>query len=767
MLYVFLVDTGTMMTYDMNLALENVSVLKEVITRAMHVPPEKQVLLISGGEALDDNLRVCQYSAGTDTNPIFLFSKSTIEGQIPPSPSIDCASDTDLKEQVEGTLNMPASYNTVVARAQLAQQFHEHSREQTRVCQQLVHDQHLQQQGWAAVVANLEDIVAAFKNRFENFEQAFNEFLKGRDEKADILKNFEEDLKLLSRIPVLPALLGKEPKRIEEGEKSAFGEVKLQEIENGLEFDGSAPMSLLDWISAKDTQNNVQEIAQMGSKGLQQITDGMLNSLATEVNSVIREADRPQMKEIRGLGERLFGLEQLMHDATKLVQEQNNFAQALLQNQNRAGKVNDPSIFPDLCTSHRKNLMHMLKNHERVQDIKRRCIKAKEELSENLHVRLKWIMYIEKKLYELDNKLTMTHESLRRLTGVFQVIDQIHRAPRVYVRAIREVARRHAFSQAFVEWATALSAETGEVWEREVTTRRQFIQQFSSHFLASLFPGMDDLPPEFATQPPDKFDDNLPRLTRENIEQLRAVLPELASLLVVGEVVAVPPLLQAALRSQLTNSHTPCSGTFVKEGSGDVYASAVTTANSVTPRNTPDRDSDLRSQQLRPSSLTREHHESETDTEEFEKVGCSGGSDGTFSPMEVMPDARSSMKTKQHFSSQASDSKHIKLDGGPELYMHSESTNDDNRSQGNVVTAMSPQDPLQSPESLVTSQEFVTAEFYIDESMPSSYTESNATSGTTASSSRHMPPLVKTHHVITAELQKQLEDKNCAIVSLQ
>lgn len=73
------------------------SVLKEVIQRAMKVPAEKQVLLISGGEALDPKLRVCQYSAGTDTNPIFLFSKSTIEGQTPPSPSIDYSSDTDLK----------------------------------------------------------------------------------------------------------------------------------------------------------------------------------------------------------------------------------------------------------------------------------------------------------------------------------------------------------------------------------------------------------------------------------------------------------------------------------------------------------------------------------------------------------------------------------------------------------------------------------------------------------------------------------------------
>lgn len=53
----------------------------------------------------------------------------------------------------------------------------------------------------------------------------------------------------------------------------------------------------------------------------------MLTQLAGEVNSVVREADRPEMKEIKGLGERLFGLEQLMHEANKIVQEQNNFAQ--------------------------------------------------------------------------------------------------------------------------------------------------------------------------------------------------------------------------------------------------------------------------------------------------------------------------------------------------------------------------------------------------------------------------------------------------------
>ena len=57
------------------------------------------------------------------------------------------------------------------------------------------------------------------------------------------------------------------------------------------------------------------------------MNDAILTQLATEVASVCREVDRPQMKEIKGLEERLFGLEQLMHEANKLVQEQSNFAQ--------------------------------------------------------------------------------------------------------------------------------------------------------------------------------------------------------------------------------------------------------------------------------------------------------------------------------------------------------------------------------------------------------------------------------------------------------
>ena len=59
MLYIFRVDTGSMLTLDMGLALETVAHLKVAVETSCAIPQEKQVLLISGN--YDDN----DYSTST------------------------------------------------------------------------------------------------------------------------------------------------------------------------------------------------------------------------------------------------------------------------------------------------------------------------------------------------------------------------------------------------------------------------------------------------------------------------------------------------------------------------------------------------------------------------------------------------------------------------------------------------------------------------------------------------------------------------------
>lgn len=104
---------------------------------------------------------------------------------------IFCLPDVDLQTQIDASLAMPATYQTLCARAHLAQQCCGLAREQTRICEKLVHDQHLQQQGWAAVVANLEDITLMFQTRAEQFQQAFVLYLAERQRHTELLDKYD------------------------------------------------------------------------------------------------------------------------------------------------------------------------------------------------------------------------------------------------------------------------------------------------------------------------------------------------------------------------------------------------------------------------------------------------------------------------------------------------------------------------------------------------------------------------------------------------
>ncbi|XP_033189926.2 autophagy-related 17 isoform X2 [Bombus vancouverensis nearcticus] len=592
MLYIFHVDTGTTITFDIKLALQTVSQLKEAIERECGVVSAHQVLLMSGGESLEPNARVCSYSAGTDTNPIYLFSKAAIESHHPPTPSIDYGSDVDLQNQIDASLTMPATYQTLIARAQLAQQCCGLAREQTRICERLVHDQHLQQQGWAAVVANLEDITQMFESRADVLQQSFSVYLSERQQHMELLQNFNADLGTLAQIPILPALRAQ-----------AEGLLSPDDQPNQSEKDSDGReevLSLLRWISAKDNQSSLEQVAEQCSRGLEQFDERVMEALKTEVNAAIDNANKQDMKEIKGLGERLFALEQLMAQTKKLVHEQGELAQGFLQNQSRANNLGDASVLPDLCTSHRRQLLVMLQNHNKLRDIRRRCTKAKEELSVNIYHRLKWIMYVENKMMEVDGKLVMYHESLKRLRRHLEVLQQIHLAPHMYMNAVAEVVRRRTFSQAFLVWASNLACQLLTVHSEELARRREFQSKFDGHFLNTLFPGLEDTPPPFATQAPSVFDNGLPKLTAEDMESLRSQLPELA-------LTISSPDLNSITQFFLSKSLTEASTDGNKEKDSTSMRVDVATKEQERTR--------------APMLFDRGGFESETDTEEFEKIG--------------------------------------------------------------------------------------------------------------------------------------------------
>lgn len=119
MMFVFHVDQGRMLTFKMQCMFEDIRQLKEVIERNHAIPARSIVLLVSGGELLQDDSRACHYATGTDTNPIYMFCKTVGESPLL-SPGPIKETEVDLEGLVRKSLELPASITTIGARAQLA-----------------------------------------------------------------------------------------------------------------------------------------------------------------------------------------------------------------------------------------------------------------------------------------------------------------------------------------------------------------------------------------------------------------------------------------------------------------------------------------------------------------------------------------------------------------------------------------------------------------------------------------------------------------------
>ncbi|CAH2066391.1 unnamed protein product, partial [Iphiclides podalirius] len=600
-----------MTTYDMNLTLQSVASLKAAIERKTKIPATSIVLLVSGGEVLQSDHMVSSYSAGTDTNPIYMFSKPSVKdsrlkqsmvGDLSPIVELSTGSfrsDTrsafegksvvDLKSSVEMCCSLPPTVHTIISCATLAQQFSDLAHEVSRSCDQLVLEQHLQHQGWAAVVANLEDIYSEFCERSRSFKESFRKHRLKKEEYHEMLNSLNDVLKSLKKIPILPALqlqaeahrfsafdvfeetefeghhyrinqpldnssenrayqdfgveafklseedvFGQKHPSTSKEEPESSGETQQIEVsDEGVTFKASSYESneeptLLHWILAQGNKASLQDILDYCEKGLALIDAEPLKEREAELYHILEYANMHGLKQIKGIEDRLYGLDQLLSEVKKIERDQHDQAASLIQYRERFNSACDPSVLPTLVQSHCCQLEKLLSGHQVLVDIRRRIANSKDELSHILKARLEAVLMIENSMSVQDAHAMLSFQCFNRLARYFGVVAQLHRAPEMFVRAAHEVARRRAFSAAHLEWAKDLAEKLHKIHEEEVSRRQGFNSLFEGHFLRNLFPGMTDLPPPFATQPPPAFDSRLPGISDEDVDSICTTFPELA-----------------------------------------------------------------------------------------------------------------------------------------------------------------------------------------------------------------------------------------------
>uniref|UniRef100_A0A8I5NPP1 RB1-inducible coiled-coil protein 1 n=1 Tax=Papio anubis TaxID=9555 RepID=A0A8I5NPP1_PAPAN len=513
-LYVFLVNTGTTLTFDTELTVQTVADLKHAIQSKYKIAIQHQVLVVNGGECMAADRRVCTYSAGTDTNPIFLFNKEMILCDRPPAiPKTTFSTENDMEIKVEESLMMPAVFHTVASRTQLAVEMYEVAKKLCSFCEGLVHDEHLQHQGWAAIMANLEDCSNSYQKLLFKFESIYSNYLQSIEDIKLKLTHLGTAVSVMAKIPLLECLtrhsyrecLGRldslpEHEAPEKAEMKRSTELVLSpdmprttnqslltsfpksvehvspdttDAESGKEIrescqstvhqqdettidtkDGDLPffnVSLLDWINVQDRPNDVESLVRKCFDSMSRLDPRIIRPFIAECRQTIAKLDNQNMKAIKGLEDRLYALDQMIASCGRLVNEQKELAQGFLANQKRAENLKDASVLPDLCLSHANQLMIMLQNHRKLLDIKQKCTTAKQELANNLHVRLKWCCFVMLHADQDGEKLQALLRLVIELLERVKIVEALSTVPQMYCLAVVEVVRRKMFIKHYRE----------------------------------------------------------------------------------------------------------------------------------------------------------------------------------------------------------------------------------------------------------------------------------------------------------------------------
>ncbi|XP_055459170.1 RB1-inducible coiled-coil protein 1 [Psammomys obesus] len=587
-LYVFLVNTGTTLTFDTELTVQTVADLKHAIQSKYKIAIQHQVLVVNGGECMAADRRVCTYSAGTDTNPIFLFNKEMILcDRAPAIPKTTFSTENDMEIKVEESLMMPAVFHTVASRTQLAVEMYEVAKKLCSFCEGLVHDEHLQHQGWAAIMANLEDCGNSYQKLLFKFESIYSDYLQSIEDIKLKLTHLGTAVSVMAKIPLLECLtrhsyrecLGRlnslsEHEGSEKAEMKRSTELVLSpdmprttntslltsfhksvehvapdptDAEHGKELrescqstvhqeeasvdakDSDLPffnVSLLDWINVQDRPNDVESLVRKCFDSMSRLDPKIIQPFMLECHQTIAKLDNQNMKAIKGLEDRLYALDQMIASCGRLVNEQKELAQGFLANQMRAENLKDASVLPDLCLSHANQLMIMLQNHRKLLDIKQKCTTAKQELANNLHVRLKWCCFVMLHADQDGEKLQALLRLVIELLERVRIVEALSTVPQMYCLAVVEVVRRKMFIKHYREWAAALVRDGKQLYEAERSKRESFGKLFRKSFLRNrLFKGLDSWPPSFCTRKPRKFDCELPDISLKDLQFLQSFCP--------------------------------------------------------------------------------------------------------------------------------------------------------------------------------------------------------------------------------------------------
>ncbi|CAF0745641.1 unnamed protein product [Didymodactylos carnosus] len=567
MLYVFRVDIGDTYTFETDLAFKDVKTLKSTIEHNYGISKSKQILLISGGELLDDDVvQVCMKTcAGTEENPIYLLDKSHLERSQP----LQIRWTTDIptidNQTLEHWLNMTPSYETVIERANTAQSFNNYANQIVQRCVRFVREQHQQYQGWMAVIANVEDTLSSFLLNRDSFLRLYKQYLIDRPSYEELLKSIPHTIDLLQKLSLPTKLI--EQMRLDHLQSSTASHSNIQQTMTSTASSSSITssvsetstnslpspshthqqsfttllggdghgrqhqqvfLSLYEWITAQLANMKLPDIV---NGCVSACTEELGNIINNDINILASKISSNDLKHMSGIEERFSFLQTEVEQAISYGREQKDCAEYMV-NQRQTLSTNirnqrDMTLVKDISRIHRENLMGIAKRHTKLIDIEKKISKSKQDIIKQLHLRFKNIMFLQRQLVDYDAKISLYIHKLQRLKKMTQFLKQLRQSPYIYFTFLFECLRRKEYSNIFNQFSQTLAKESKIVYNDELSRREQFLKQYDNHFLFNLFPGLKVIPSFFIKEPVHLLDTTIPNFSSQELERVFDAIPEI------------------------------------------------------------------------------------------------------------------------------------------------------------------------------------------------------------------------------------------------
>ncbi|CAF1396648.1 unnamed protein product [Adineta ricciae] len=445
---------------------------------------------------------------------------------------------------VKKWLDMPPTYETIVQRTNIAQDYNRYATRIVQNCEKLIREQQAQYQGWMAVIANIEDTLSSFLLNRNSFDRSYQAYLSERPSYLELFQSLPNaieilhDLKLPSKLIALignsTGIYNKSTVSTSTSSSSISSSATtsttvLPQAESEDEI--TEEMSLFQWITAQLANMKIDDVIIGCTHTIEECTDELFKSMNDEIEDLSKKITNPELKHMVGIEERYALLQNELISAKQLQHEQKDYAEYFVsQRQKFSSNVanqKELGLIRDISGIHSKNLHEIATKHNKLIEIEKKIRRSKQDIIDQLHRRFKNMMLLQRHLVDYDAKQSLYIHKLSRTRKTMGFLRQLNQAPHLYYSFLYECIRRKEYSNIFNQFSVTIHRESKSIHSGEVSKREQFIKQYEPHFLFNLLPGLKITPTFFIKEPLSLLDTNLPEITLSELDELFEKFPEI------------------------------------------------------------------------------------------------------------------------------------------------------------------------------------------------------------------------------------------------